>query len=473
MYKKIQRVKHKKYIMMKWQNNFFFIFIVCTLFSCSTDNEPIDQVLPIQENASLVLAVKDKGQNSSSSLRVGGITTKSGTENSDVKSLTVAIFNAGAFDGNAIARNAMVYCITDDANVLEENTAETKEMKVQAGKVDIIVVANVGSAQERLEKAKDEDEFLSILAKGLEDETLENGLTMSSELFKEYEIIENEINYFGYGVSTGPLSLDGYESGFEIKGNGPVDLVRDVASISLKSVTLSNKGNYTSKSFVLKEVFVASAKSLSSIASTARWGEIEKSFSIENKTDYQKYWVGQNFTGDQASMDEGSYKSGLQTAKDILLKRTLETENATLNLGGSWSADAVGTTVPSPVGHQFYVYENTKGERLATDVVAGKGNYTLLVVKGDYTYKAKGGEEITDADRYYTVIVNDPTMENTKYDDTVGKHSYVKRNCKYEINLTILGPGSELPYDPMISTNLSTSVKVEPWNVKNIHEDVE
>ena len=120
---------------MKWQNNFFFIFIVCTLFSCSTDNEPVDQVLPIQENASLVLAVKDKGQNSSSTLRVGRTITKSGIKDSDVKSLTVAIFNAGAFDGNGIARDAMVYCITDEATVLDESTAETKEMKVQSGKV--------------------------------------------------------------------------------------------------------------------------------------------------------------------------------------------------------------------------------------------------------------------------------------------------------------------------------------------------
>ena len=31
----------------------------------------------------------------------------------------------------------------------------------------------------------------------------------------------------------------------------------------------------------------------------------------------------------------------------------------------------------------------------------------------------------------------------------------------------------EVPYDPMISTNLSTAVKVEPWNVKHVHEEVE
>ena len=28
-------------------------------------------------------------------------------------------------------------------------------------------------------------------------------------------------------------------------------------------------------------------------------------------------------------------------------------------------------------------------------------------------------------------------------------------------------------YEPMISTNVSASVKVEPWNVKTIHEEVE
>lgn len=440
---------------MNFKNYFLIGLLLCGVSACSSD-DPAGPEEAVLQKAKFAVSVKnDQATTQRTKAEISADKT--------VNSLTVGIFGDSW---------SLVYTQTPTLSE-DGQLSQIGPQEVYAGTVQIVVVANASTEVETaLKKATSIGEFLATSIT-LGDEYLDKGLTMSSQVFNPITIVADQNNYFGYEQNKGEITEDDAVVGVEIKGGGAVELIRDVASVSLKSVTLSKGENYASKSFTLKEVFVASAKSLSSIASTARWGEIEKSFSIENETDYQKYWVGQNFTGDQVSMDEGSYKSGIQTAKDILLKRPLDTENATLNLDGNWSADAVGTTVPSPVGHQFYVYENAKGERLATDAVTGKGNYTLLVVKGDYTYTAKGGEEITDADRYYTVIVNDPTMENTKYDDTVGKHSYVKRNCKYEINLTILGPGSELPYDPMISTNLSTSVKVEPWNVKNIHEDVE
>lgn len=439
---------------MNFKNYFLIGLLLCGMSACSSD-DPVGPEEPALQKAKFAVSVKND--------QVVQRTKAEVYSDKTVNKLTVGVFGEGW---------STVYTQIPTMSI-DGQLSQIGPQEVYAGTVRIVVVANASTEVETaLKKATSIDEFLATPIT-LGDEYLDKGLTMSSQVFEPITIVADQNNYFGYEQNKGEITEDGAVVGVEIKGGGAVELIRDVASVSLKSVTLSRGENYASKSFTLKEVFVASAKSLSSIASTTRWGEIEKSFSIENETDYQKYWVGQTFTGDQASMDEGSYKSGLQTAKDILLKRTLETEDATLNFGSSWFADAVGTTVPSPVGHQFYVYENTKGERLATDAVTGKGNYTLLVVKGDYTYTAKGGEEITDADRYYTVIVNDPTMENTKYDDTVGKHSYVKRNCKYEINLTILGPGSELPYDPMISTNLSASVKVEPWNVKNIHEEVE
>ena len=160
----------------------------------------------------------------------------------------------------------------------------------------------------------------------------------------------------------------------------------------------------------------------------------------------------------EGTMDMGTYKYGTQTKSENLKKE--ETENCLLT--SSWNQ------IPVSIDYPFYVYENVNGETNNT----GK-NYTLFVVRGDYTYTSKGGGDITDKDRFYAVIVNNPADMKASNYEGVGMHNYVKRNCKYEINLTILGPGSEVPYDPMISTNLSTAVKVEPWNVKNVHEEVE
>ena len=94
-----------------------------------------------------------------------------------------------------------------------------------------------------------------------------------------------------------------------------------------------------------------------------------------------------------------------------------------------------------------------------------------VMEKGDYTYLPQGAKEsITKENCYYAI----PVGEEVTIDGTEKRSKfYVQRNYKYEISLTIIGPGSEIPYDPMISTNVSASVKVEPWNVKTIHEEVE
>ena len=99
-----------------------------------------------------------------------------------------------------------------------------------------------------------------------------------------------------------------------------------------------------------------------------------------------------------------------------------------------------------------------------------------MVVKGDYTYLPNGLDDdetnyVKKENCYYAIPVGaEVTIEGKT---GTRKGFYVQRNYKYAITLTIIGPGSEIPYDPMISTNVSASVKVEPWNVKTIHEEVE
>ena len=239
----------------------------------------------------------------------------------------------------------------------------------------------------------------------------------------------------------------------EICGGGPVPLVRNVASIALKKVETSNpeNANYKSVSFLLKEVFIASAKGVSSVASKEEWGAIEKIIDFTDPAlGYLKYMVGREFS---ENIDEGSYKKGAQALKEMLVQ-----EN---------------TTSDEALNHEFYVYENTKGEVKSgeSNVNEAYANHTLLIVKGDYTYLPQGAKEsITKENCYYAI----PVGEEVTIDGTEKRSKfYVQRNYKYEISLTIIGPGSEIPYDPMISTNVSASVKVEPWNVKTIHEEVE
>lgn len=194
------------------------------------------------------------------------------------------------------------------------------------------------------------------------------------------------------------------------------------------------------------------------MASSSYWGSIEKTFGFTNGGfEYTDYKVGQIFAITPVNIDEGSYKKGSQRELASLLKKHEDASPAT--------------------DHEFYVYENVKGEVKSEDATGlnrAYANHTLLIVKGDYTYLPKGladteANYVTKADCYYAV----PVGEAVQIDGKTERDFYVQRNYKYAIGLTIIGPGSEVPYDPMITTNVSASVKVEKWNVKNIHEEVE
>ena len=329
--------------------------------------------------------------------------------------------------------------------------------EVYAGAAEVVVVANASAnVQAALANAGTKDAFLATVIK-LEEETLKKGLTMSSEVLT-VTLVANTTNYIGYSTKPGDITVGG-QAGKEVYGAGPVKLVRDVASIALKEFKVDNleNANYISKGFVLKEVFIASAKGVSNVASASNWGGIEKTFDFTNTGfGYSNYMVGKEFSG-SPNIDEGSYKKGTQTKRDELAKAHTK-DNTALN-------------------HEFYVYENKLGEIAEADKASANrdyANHTLLIVKGDYTYLPNGLADtetnyVKKENCYYAIPVGAEVTIDGKKEESF----YVRRNYKYAITLTIIGPGSEIPYDPMISTNVSASVKVEPWNVKTIHEEVE
>lgn len=421
-------MRFKKYILLS--------LVLCGFAACSDDNEIEIPKAPVLEKAQLALAIKSEE----------GAVTKTGETNptdADVNTLTVGVFGVDGW--------SVIY--TKDATPNSDGTKDVGPQEVYAGEAHVVVVANAAPViQTELAKAKDITDFIETTI-NLSDETLTKGLTMSSKVL-DVTLVANTTNYIGYDDEVGDITVKDI-SGKEVYGAGPVPLVRDVASIALAGADIGNpeNANYESKSFVLKEVFIASAKGVSSVASTEEWGTIEKDFFGDTHFGYLDYKVGLLFLTSPNNIDEGSYKKGLQTKYDALAKKHVENDPA--------------------LNHEFYVYENTKGEVKSgeSNVNEAYANHTLLIVKGDYTYLPQGAKEsITKENCYYAI----PVGEEVTIDGTEKRSKfYVQRNYKYEISLTIIGPGSEIPYDPMISTNVSASVKVEPWNVKTIHEEVE
>lgn len=432
-------MRFKKYILL--------LLVLCALVSCSDDNMIGIPEAPVLEKAQLALAIKSEK----------GTTTKAGEEvastDADVNTLTIGVFGTGWKVVYTVSGSDITKTTTDNVA-----TQEVGPKEVYAGAADVIVVANASTGvQTALSNAGTKDAFLSTVIK-LEEEDLTKGLTMSSEVLS-VDLVANTTNFIGYASKKDEMITVGGKTGKEVYGDGPVRLVRDVASIALDFVVIGNpdKANYESKSFTLKEVFIASAKGVSSVASSGYWGSIEKAFNFtESGFGYSDYKVGQKFSTTPANIDEGSYKRGTQTVLSRLL---------------------VENTEGSARNHEFYVYENKQGEiKEGSETGANRdyANHTLLIVKGDYTYLPKGladtdANYVTKKDCYYAVPVGAEVTINNKTESGF----YVQRNYKYEIKLTIIGPGSEIPYDPMVSANVSASVKVTPWNVKEIHENVE
>ena len=98
----------------------------------------------------------------------------------------------------------------------------------------------------------------------------------------------------------------------------------------------------------------------------------------------------------------------------------------------------------------------------------GKDKAMCLVVKGRYYYKTSNGsvigsdEYIGDnpyASKYYTVIVNEEGDKNG------GSPGEVKRNYRYQISLTINGPGSDTPWDYTKNSYVVPKVTVVPFGV--------
>ena len=98
-----------------------------------------------------------------------------------------------------------------------------------------------------------------------------------------------------------------------------------------------------------------------------------------------------------------------------------------------------------------------------------EGKHTLITLYADYSYTDNRGDEHTVKDCFYTVVVND---ENNK--GGVGYGNYVERNYIYNVNLTIVGPGSTNPYIPLYTANATAFVEAADWTgAVNIDQDVE
>ena len=333
------------------------------------------------------------------------------------------------------------------------------KLEVVGTKVNTPAVEGGNDAVAHAELTAGVEEVFTALNKTFDSE-LEVGaaLTMNSKIYTGVVVAAEKKNVFGFTTEpTGYVNVEGLSDN-DLKK--PVKLYRNVAKvvlnkISAKVTTDENKPKYSDPQLDLKEIFI-----LQGHKKTNLMGEDWKEYGSTNVEN--EWYSAYEHTTDWLNKDD---------------KYTL-VDNPTVPDGTpSWIKTTITGTVTTSNAYEtvnsFYVYENTN-----------LTNRTLLVVKGDFSYKINDTDRKTESDRYYTIALGENfqvsagesnvasellTLRGVTGND--GKYNGLYRNLQYDLTLTVTGPGYQTPGGGGDPTTLDVQCVVVPFGY--VSQDVE
>lgn len=431
---------------MKLKNIFICVAAAMTVLSGCSENEPILDKPETLEPTTMSIRIDAEGT----------IISKADADQV-ISNMYVLIFK----DGSLVKAEPIVGPDVDDdyiSNGTEENptTAENVKIEVNEGPHQVLVLANV----QDISKINEVGKALSAIQAELNDLSAEvdGSLTMSSEVMS-VTFLANVTNKIGYST-LGTNEIDVYPA----LNKKPVDLYRSVARIQLTQIgieTTSADPFYGEpQGFLLKEAFVANVKGYSHVATANNTTLSIEASTTPGSSDYL-WWYGSEEYFEEGGVLKDPEEGYFPEAGDVHLSYKPASE---IKIGVKEDEDAfypVTASDKNPIDF-FYVYENE---------TAGVGEHTLLVLKGDYTYKKEealyegdtnnGDGTFTATNRFYAIRVNlDGTISQNTHRT---HHSGIIRNTIYSLYVTLTGPGSELPYDPEAYLYYNTQVTVADW----------
>ena len=420
------------------RNLLFGTMIACVFAACSNEDDPIvgpDQ--PQTGDVETTLAFAIKGADTK---------TKAGTQTAaeeKVNNLRVILYTA---DGSYVASS------TTGAN--EDGVDDKREVqmtvKLPTGVTSykVLAVANLSTSF-----ADNVGTSLAAMEQGAPfgSSAIESiGLPMSSGVSAAFTVELGKANYYGYSTS----EITGYDATKDvIVASDPLPLIRNVARVDLKKVTLdlnasTKEPGYTSidAQLQLQEVFILHARTKAAAAdltstpawwnsATGTWGTIVAQYTAST-TDLLS---GRNvFEATTTTFENvvGTANVGYKTA----LTQTI-TQNSTTAASQDLS------------GISFYILENDQTTASREIVVTGDDAVTNhshqyateLVIKGKYTVTSatntSGTYKYAEEVRYWPIKIGIDGISGSG----AGTGS-VHRNYIYEItNAIIAGPGYEDP----------------------------
>ena len=410
---------------MKLRNLMYATMIACAFASCSNDDVP----------------TPDNGK--------AADTKASG----DITSLSMLVFNA---DGKL-----EVVGTKATTPAVEEGSDAVAHAELTAGVKEVALIANyiVPTTGEQSLIGKTKAEVFATLNKTFDSELeVEGTLTMNSKIYTGVVVAAEKNNVFGF--ATAPAGYVNVEGLTDTDLKSPVKLYRNVAKVVLNKISTkmaenSNKPRYSDPQLVLKEIFILQGHKKTNLIGE-NWGQ------------YATTNVDDEWCSAYAHTDEWTEKDDLYT----LVENPTVPENTP-----SWIKTTITGTVTTlnayETANSFYVYENTDLD-----------NRTLLVVKGDFSYKINDTDRKIESDRYYTIALGENFQVSAGESNVAsellalrgvtgndGKYNGLYRNLQYDLTLTVTGPGYQTPGGGGDPTTLDVQCVVVPFG--QVNQDVE
>lgn len=382
------------------KSKFFLLSLVALALAFTACNKNQDEPLQSETDATISVAVK------SADLRA----YEDGAGDADMKVQKLAVM---VYQGEA----QVAYKEADQAGSLEVTKIQTT-----SGAKTLVVVANYANENLQglsLTKIKKLTHTLSA-----DDQDPNKGTFMLTAEPVSVNL-EKGNNYYGYAAGEGNL----------ISEDKPIELKHIHAGMALTNLTVKFADSYAnlySVNFKKGELIGLVAKAQSNV-----FGE-----SLVNTN--ADYFYGVKLFG----KTDGKYTPAEANYKEMAALKMALTETG------------------AQTGKGFYVLENNdakhptilclKGELTQADGTALTDEQAAQAVDAGWIVSAE------DHSTYYPVLVN-WAKDGYTFEGTTDKNGIV-RNNKYEISLTITGPGTNSPEDPTAEkANLDVKCKVLPW----------
>lgn len=351
-----------------------------------------------------------------------------------VKSANLRAYEDGAGSEDMKVQKLAVMLYQGDAQVAyKEATAgelEVKDIETTAGAKTLVVVANYADvALQNLSLSALKALTHELVAK--DQDPTQGTLLLTAEPV-EITLLKGK-NYYGYG--------DG--DGNRISKDQPIELKHIHAGMALKSVKVDFAASYKTiynVKFDEGALFALIAKKQSNI------------FGASLSNNDPNYLYGFNIPGKSGNKYTPEAANYSELAE---LKMAITEVNETMT------------------GKGFYVLENKIAEHPTILCLQGKltqaNGQNLTAEQAKQAVEAGWIVSETDHSTFYPVLVN-WEKDGYTFTGTTEKKGIVRGN-KYEISLTITGPGTNSPEDPaQEKANLDVMCKVVPWVI--VKQDV-